>query len=131
MRMVDTLKLGVGIFASLGFAMVDTIYIPFVGDLLSVIAVFVVVAIVGFCRGYQSVWLFVLTALASIPINIRYVKFWMPLGLLDPGIPVVGPIINGIEMYLLFLAVEELIISYIGRLIWRKQNDITKRYWEE
>ncbi|MBR5800443.1 MAG: hypothetical protein IKY23_10335 [Lachnospiraceae bacterium] len=86
---------------------------------MSVLFLFGLVRIMPLCRGYEGLWLFSLTAMGSIPLNIKLIAYllnsWFVLG------NSVIAILTTIELYLCILAVEEIIIGVLGRIIWQRQ----------
>lgn len=92
--------------------------------IISVVLLFIIVKALPMCRGYESLWLFVLTVIGSIPINARLVVEALDMGLFYSGIPVIGTVMTAVEIYLCALAVEETLIGVIGRILWKKQRNL-------
>ena len=67
-------------------------------------------------------WLFVLTAIGSVPINISLTRYIIDIGIFETGFPILGLVVTSIEIYLLLLGLEEIIIGVLGRMIWKKQK---------
>lgn len=90
---------------------------------VTVITIFVMVAVLPFCRKRENLWLFVLVAVCAIPINIFLLTeypIWTYLVYSDSG--------KGVLYHLAFLGsmlvavgVEEVVISVVGRKLWRRQ----------
>lgn len=95
--------------------------ITFIWLLFSLCSLLFIVKSVPFCKGHENMWLFILTMIGTIPINIKMTNLILKLDVLNSGIPFVGPIIATIETYLLVLAVEEIFIGIIGRVLFKKQ----------
>ena len=79
-----------------------------------------IVRIVPFCRGHENAWLFILTAIGTVPVNIEITKIILYSDILV-SIPVIGPILTAIEVYLVVLAIEEVAVGITGRMLFRKQ----------
>lgn len=92
--------------------------------IISVVLLFAIVKVLPMCRGYESLWLFVLTAIGSVPINARLAVETLEMGLFYSGIPVIGAVITVVEVYLCVLAVEEIVIGVLGRILWKKQRNL-------
>lgn len=92
--------------------------------IISVVLLFMIVKVLPMCRGYESLWLFVLTVIGSIPINARLVVETLDMGLFYSGIPVIGAVMTAVEVYLCALAVEEIVIGMLGRILWKKQRNL-------
>lgn len=92
--------------------------------IISVVLLFMIVKVLPMCRGYESLWLFVLTVIGSIPINARLVVETLDMGLFYSGVPVIGAVMTAVEVYLCALAVEEIVIGVLGRILWKKQRNL-------
>lgn len=92
--------------------------------IISVVLLFAIVKVLPMCSGYESLWLFVLTAIGSVPINARLAVETLEMGLFYSGIPVIGAVITVVEVYLCVLAVEEIVIGVLGRILWKKQRNL-------
>ena len=88
-----------------------------------VAAVFVLVGTMPFCRRHENIWLFVLWAACCMPLNFMLLKVYpLWLDLLYDGIGK-GILYHLIQMewVLILSSVEEIVIGFVGRIIWRKQ----------
>ena len=92
--------------------------------IISVVLLFMIVKVLPMCRGYESLWLFVLTVIGSIPINARLVVETLDMGLFYSGVPVIVAVMTAVEFYLCALAVEEIVIGVLGRILWKKQRNL-------
>lgn len=91
-----------------------------------IIYIAVLLLIVGFlpiCKGYESVWLFVLSVMSSIPINLKITELMASSIFFTFGIPMID-FITKVKMYLVFLSIEELLLGVVGRFVWKKQDEI-------
>ena len=89
-----------------------------------ILSVLFIVAVVPCCRQHENLWLFVLTAIGSVPINIILTQYITDLGILETGFPVIGVVVTSVEIYLLLLGIEEIIVGVLGRMIWKRQKRV-------
>lgn len=87
-----------------------------------IVSVLFIVAVIPWCRQHENMWLFVLTAIGSVPINITLTRYVIDMGILETGFPVLGVLVTSLEIYLLLLGIEEIIIGVLGRMIWKRQK---------
>lgn len=121
MRKANKLRLIIGSISLLLLSLVAAETLSWYWILGSFLLLFLIVGTVPICRRRESMWLFVLTALGSMPINIKISTMDTVQYLLDSEIPIVGAVIATIEIYLLLFSVEEILIGIIGRFIWKRQ----------
>ena len=98
----------------------QTMSLFWVGVLIG--AVFFIVGGVPWCRQHENMWLFVLTAIGSVPINITLTHDIIDMGILETGFPIFGVVVTSVEVYLLLLGMQELAIGVLGRMLWKKQR---------
>lgn len=88
----------------------------------TVLLMFLLVSVLPFARKRENLWLFVLCAVCSIPINLFLLKeypqwreyiFCGESGILN--------ILSLLEMTLICTSVEEVIVALVGRKIWKRQ----------
>lgn len=88
----------------------------------TVILMFIMVAMLPFTHKRENLWLFILCAICSIPINLFLLNeypvwkeylFSGKSGLLNT--------LSLIEMTLICTGVEEVIVALVGRKIWKRQ----------
>lgn len=87
-----------------------------------VIVMFVLVGVLPFTYGHENLWIFVLTALCSLPINWMLVKkydFWMIY--FFESTRDVSYRLMFLEMVLIPVGLEEIAAGLLARFIWRKQ----------
>ena len=90
--------------------------------LATVILMFIMVAVLPFTRKRENLWLFVLCAFCSIPINIFLLNkypLWKEYFFVRES--KLLNILSLIEMTLICTSIEEVVIAIVGRRIWRKQ----------
>ncbi len=75
-------------------------------------------------RRYESLAIFVLLLLATIPFNVVVCHIYYRYFLMLDGVfwILIRPVIT-IMIYLMLLSAEELIFGIIGRKIWKRQKD--------
>ncbi len=76
---------------------------------------------VPFIKKEENMWAFLIGLFATIPVNIRMASEIM-YNIFDYLNPI-SKFIYGCIAYLCFLAVEEIIIGIITRLIWNNQKE--------
>ncbi len=89
---------------------------------VSVVALFLCLALCEECRGHESLYCFVMLAIISIPVNIEMARLACPFMshiLIDTLLLRVFYIPM---MYIAILTLEEIVIGVIGRVIWRHQD---------
>lgn len=87
-----------------------------------IVSLLFIVAVIPWCRQHENMWLFVLTAIGSVPINITLTRYVIDMGILETGFPVLGVLVTSLEIYLFLLGIEEIIIGVLGRMIWKRQK---------
>lgn len=90
--------------------------------LATVILMFALVAVLPFTHKRESLWLFVLWAVCSIPVNLfllREYPQWESFVISSENVFV--HVLSTIEMLLVCTGVEEIFIGLVGRRIWRRQ----------
>ena len=89
----------------------------------TVILIFIFVAVMPYCRKRENLWVFLLIAAASIPINLfilgKY-DLWIYLTASGEKHGIVY-YMSLIEYTLLLSSIEEVIAGLIARLIWKRQ----------
>lgn len=88
--------------------------------LLSVIAVFAVVATIPLCRGRESIWVFFLLFLTVTPLNIAAIVQILSAPFFD-DLFLLTKILRGCLFYFIAFSLEELVCGFAARLIWRRQ----------
>ena len=91
--------------------------------LLLPVVYFLYVAFSPSCRNRENVWLFVLSAVALLPFNVRLILLGFYYGGDDFGGPV-GRVAFFIMAYATLFSLEELGNGMIGRIIWREQTEL-------
>lgn len=91
--------------------------------LLFVLSLFIIVGTIPLFRRRESLYMFLLVAIAGLPINIR-LSFW----LIYEEFISLDFFVGDILLYLVFgcvlFSVEEIVFGVITRLIWKKQYKI-------
>ncbi len=122
----DKIKLTMGIGCMFLMSGLAAYTLSWIWMILWIMSMFVTVGCTHCCRWYESMWLFVLTAITSVPTNIVLVWKFMDIGIFYPNLAWVGETLLGVQFYLMFLSYEEIIIGLLGRFIWKKQKNMDK-----
>lgn len=122
MRKVNRIKLYLGVSNMLMISGIVAKTMSLFWLIILIVSVLFIVAVVPWCRQYENMWLFVLTAIGSVPINITLTHYILDIGIFETDFPVVGVLITSLEIYLLLLGIEEIIIGVLGRMIWKRQK---------
>lgn len=122
MKKVNNAKLIIGVSSVLLLSGVVAKTMSLFWIAIWIIAMMVMVGTVPYCRWYESMWLFVLTAIGSVPINIVLTCKVIDSGLFDGSFTLLGNIVAWVEIYFLLLAIEEIGIGILGRIFWKKQK---------
>lgn len=91
------------------------------GIMLGILIVFMVIKSVSFIKEQESTWVFLISAIATIPFNIKLACIAVDMYLID-GFALMK-ILFGIVVYLCILSAEEILFGVMARIIWTKQND--------
>lgn len=90
---------------------------------ICVLSLFVVVGAVPLFRRRESLYMFLLVAVAGLPINIR-ISYWLvSRSFFSMGI-FIGDVLCVMLLCCVFFSVEEIVFGVITRLIWRRQYKI-------
>ena len=84
---------------------------------------FVLVGTLPFCRKHENLWMFVLTAFCSIPVNwflLTNFEIWKNV-LYSGGESCILTKIVIVEYMMVLTGVEEIILGLLTRMLWRKQ----------
>lgn len=81
---------------------------------------FLFVWLVPICKHKENLWMFILVAIASVPINILVIYEAIFVGLLTET-PIVAKFLWGVLLYCVVFSVEEIVFGLVTRIIWRKQ----------
>jgi len=87
--------------------------------ILFILAHFLVIKITPAFRHRESIWMFVIVAVSSIPVNVMLLEFLRDVGILYGGF--VNLFMKNLLGYVLLLSVEEVVMGTITRLIWKRQ----------
>lgn len=88
--------------------------------LLCVLSLFVIVGTVPLFRKRESLFMFILVAVAGLPVNIR-LAYWLVFdGIFSSGL-LIGDILWVAFLCCVLFSVEEIVFGVITRMIWKKQ----------
>lgn len=122
MKKVNRAKLYLGVSNMLMISGIAARTMSLFWFVVLIVSILFIVAVVPWCRLHENMWLFVLTAIGSVPINITLTRYIIDMGILETGFPVLGVLVTSLEIYLLLLGIEEIIIGVLGRMIWKRQK---------
>lgn len=80
---------------------------------------FLFVWLVPICKHKENLWMFILVAIASIPLNIKMCNMAF-VGLLAE-MPILVKFLWVVLLYCILFSVEEIVFGFVTRVIWRKQ----------
>ena len=79
--------------------------------LVITVLLFLFVKLMPFAKGHESLWVFVLGAIAFLPVNIKVGIFLVTI-IMD---------INPFVIAMALCSVEEIVLGTIARILWRNQ----------
>lgn len=82
---------------------------------------FMVIKSVEFVKNQECTWIFLVSAIVSIPVNIKLALIAVNLYLIDSFI--LTKILFGVVIYLCILSAEEILLGVMTRIIWTRQNE--------
>lgn len=88
--------------------------------LICVLSLFIIVGIVPVFKRRESLYMFILVAVAGLPINIR-LSYWLVAEEFISSGFLIGNILWGALLCYVFFSVEEIVFGIITRMIWKKQ----------
>lgn len=91
--------------------------------LIGVLSLFVIIGVVPLFRKRESLYMFILVAVAGLPINIRLSYWLVSEELISSGF-LIGNILWGALLYCVFFSVEEIVFGVVTRMIWKKQYKV-------
>jgi len=94
--------------------------------LISLLPVVLIVSIAlnPYSRKYENIWMFVLVAIASIPVNVMFIKYLSEL-FFDEVLIFPLILFRSAALYVMFLSLEELLLGIVARVIWKEQWEIS------
>ena len=98
--------------------------------LLFILAHFLLLKIVPAFRRYENVWMFVMVAFSSVPINICLLRMMAEWGVFYGNIFILN-ILRGSLYYLILLSLEEVVMGVLTRWIWKQQEEPIAELEEE
>lgn len=88
--------------------------------LLCVLSLFIIVGTVPLFKKRESLFMFILVAVAGLPVNIR-LAYWLVFdGIISSGF-LIGDILWVAFLCCVLFSVEEIAFGVITRMIWKKQ----------
>ncbi len=93
---------------------------PFLG-IVSILAIYLVVALLPYTKRHENIWIFLLSSISNIPINIRLISTLGREFILE-GEVVLLHLMRYVLIYVIVFCVEQIVLGFIARLIWRRQK---------
>jgi len=87
---------------------------------LLILVHFIIIKAIPSFRKYENIWMFLMVAVSSIPINIYVLYLLNDFGIIFESIFFVG-ILRCLYYYAALLCSQEIIMGIITRIIWKKQ----------
>lgn len=91
--------------------------------MISVIGIYLSVAILPCARRYENIWVFFLSMFASIPFNIKLIDVLMRESFIENDF-ILLHIMRCALIYVVLFCVEEITLGAVARFIWKKQKTI-------
>ena len=91
---------------------------------IMILAHFIIIGAVPAFRRRESIWMFIVVALSSVPLNVYILTLLNGLGFIF-GISAFLGILRCILYYSILFSVEQLIMGVITRIIWKRQYKLT------
>lgn len=89
--------------------------------IIGLLLTFMVIKSVEFVKNQECTWIFLISAIVSIPFNIKLTLIAVNLYLIDSFI--LTKIFFGVVIYLCILSAEEILLGVVTRIIWTRQNE--------
>lgn len=87
-----------------------------------ILLIFMVTKSVTFTKKQEGIWIFLISAIALTPFNIRLAAIAANLYLIESF--AFTKILFGLVIYLCILSVEEILLEIISSIIWSSKNDL-------
>lgn len=89
--------------------------------IIGLLLTFMVIKSVEFVKNQECTWIFLVSAIVSIPFNIKLTSIVVNSYMIDSFI--LTKILFGIVIYLCILSAEEILLGVMTRIIWTRQNE--------
>ena len=87
-----------------------------------ILLIFMVTKSATFTKKQEGIWIFLISAIALTPFNIRLAAIAANLYLIESF--AFTKILFGLVIYLCILSVEEILLEIISSIIWSSKNDL-------
>ncbi len=84
---------------------------------------FILLKIVPGFRRRESLWMFIIVSVSSIPFNLYILSYLDECGFIFGSMFILG-VLKCVLYYIVILSVEELVMGVLTRLIWKRQYKI-------
>lgn len=91
--------------------------------IICVLSLFIIVGTMPLFRKAESLWMFILVAIAGVPVNAGMSYYIMSTEIITCE-SIVSSFAWGVMLFCVMFSIEEIIFGVITRLIWRKQKKI-------
>ena len=91
--------------------------------MISIVVIYLLVAILPCARHYENIWVFFLSIFASIPFNIKLIDI-LARAIFFENDFVLLHILRCALIYVILFCVEEIILGAVARFVWRRQKTI-------
>lgn len=88
---------------------------------IAVVVLFLIVKNVPICRRRENLWMFLLVAASSVPVNLSAVINLFQAGYWGGDFFLLS-LFRGALLYLVLFSIEEIVFGYVTRLLWKRQN---------
>lgn len=88
---------------------------------LTVITLFIIIAVVPIFKTRKSLWMFILSSIISIPINLNF-SLYIAGNYLSYDYRLIELCLYAVLFYFLLLSIEEIILGIVSRLMWHRQR---------
>lgn len=102
--------------------------------LATILLIFIIVSVVPICNKRESLFIFVIFAFVSMPINyfiLNKYDFWLNFTLACDGSRGMIYHLYLLEYILILSSIEEIVITVVGSIVWREQHPIILSVEEE
>lgn len=88
---------------------------------LAIVCLFLAVWLLPYVKGHESIWMFILSGVCLIPINIKTITLLLSSFVFEDDTFVLQ-LLKGLLLIFILFSTEEIILGTITRLIWKRQN---------
>ena len=97
---------------------------------VSYILAFLCIGLCRYCRRHESIWLFVLAGLSSVPMNIKISLYISMLFIDSSHASFILVLLMFLLTYAIIFSLLEIVLGIVGRMIWRDQCPFIEQGFE-